>query len=94
MGLELDVEEFEFAELFRRMEREGLELLHGTGRTRDEAAQAAARQLGFRPYSEHFADRCRLDAWQVARFRRGGLSYRGRLFRLPASHRRMQYVPD
>ena len=32
---------------------EGLELLHGTGRKREEAVQTAARQLGFPPYSEH-----------------------------------------
>jgi hypothetical protein len=43
-----------------------LDLLHGTGPTREEAIQTAARQLGFPPYAENLLIAA---GWTIGRLR-------------------------
>jgi hypothetical protein len=45
---------------------DGLELVHGIGRTREDAIQAVARQLGFPPYSENLLIAA---GWTIGRLR-------------------------
>ena len=45
---------------------DGLELVSGIGRTREQTIQAAARQLGFSPYAENLLIAA---GWTIGRLR-------------------------